>query len=159
MFQAGNGLLILSYGQKCMALNLGLHWMYTHMFIVAEMNYSIMGRNLLQIFGLVVDLPGWYLTDPETSIKACSMVKFDTSLCLSVAHANQDDAIFKLLKEYQSISVLFFHKEVLTHSVIHYIETNGPPICYRPWWLVPEMLKATKIELQQMIIYIHPSKK
>lgn len=45
--QAVNGLLIHTYREKCMELNLGLRKKYTHIFIVADVNSTLLGTDFL----------------------------------------------------------------------------------------------------------------
>ena len=110
-----------------MDLNLGLRRSFTYIFIVADVNTAMLGTDFLQAFGLVVDMTGQCLRDPDTQLAICSVVKAGTSVGPQVAHANLDDAFLRLLKEYPSISVPSFHKEVLPHSMTHYIERKAHP--------------------------------
>ena len=138
----------------------GLRKSFTHVFIVAKVNTAILGTDFLQAFGLVVDMTGQCLRDPDTQLATCGVVKAGTSVGPQVAHANQDDAFLRLLKEYPSISVPSFHKEVLPHSITHYIETKGPPTHSKARRLAPDKAKAAKAEFQQMMKLgiVRPSK-
>lgn len=143
-----------------MDLNLGLHRTFTHIFIVADVDSAILGTDFLQAFGLVVDITGQCLKDPETHLTACGVVRTGTPLCPAVAHANQDNDFLSLLKEYPSISVPSFHRDVLPHSTTHYIETKGPPVHSKARRLAPEKVTAAKAEFQQMMKLgiVRPSK-
>ena len=149
--QAVNGSLIHTYGERCMDLNLGLRKSFTHVCIVANVSTAILGTDFLQAFGLVVDMTGQCLRDPDTRLATCGVVKAGTSVGPQVPHANQDDAFLRLLKEYPSISVPSFHEEVLPHSITHYIETKGPLIHCKTRCLAPDKAKAAKAEFQQMM--------
>ena len=94
-----------------MDLNMGLRRSFTHIFIVVDVNTAILDTDFLQAFGLVVDMTGQYLREPDTQLATCGVVKAGTSVGPQVAHANQGDAFLRLLKEYPSISLPSFHKE------------------------------------------------
>lgn len=96
--QIVNSLLIHTY-------KLGLCRTYSHIFIVTDVNSALLGIGFLQTFSLITDLNGQCLKDPVAHIKACSVLKSGTLLCLTMAHANRDNAFLKFLKEYPSISV------------------------------------------------------
>ena len=143
-----------------MDLNLGLRRSFTHVFIVANVNIAILGTDFLKAIGLVADMTGQCLRDPDTQLATCCVVMAGTSVGPQVAYANKDDAFLRLLKEYPSISVPYFHKEVLPHSITHDIETKGPPIHSKARRLAPDKAKAAKAEIQQMMKLgiVRPSK-
>lgn len=82
-----------------MDFNLGLHKTYTHIFIVANGNIAILGINFLQKIGLVVDPNVQGLSNTETQLKACGVVRSGTPFSSSLADANEDDMFLKCLKE------------------------------------------------------------
>lgn len=128
-----------------MELNLGLHRTYSHIFIVAHVNSPIFGTNFfLQKFGLIIDLNGQCLRDLGTHLKTYGLVRSGTPLCLSGAYANQDDTFLKLLKEFPSITIPSFHKEVFPHTFKQNIEVSGSPIHHKVRHLSPDKLEAAK---------------
>ena len=109
-----NGARIYTYGQKRMELNLGLRRTYTHMFIIANVNGAILSTDFQHTLGLVSDLPGRRLRDPETQ----TLRYVIESSWPSITHENQDDAFLNLLKEYPSISILPFQGSFV---LLHYL--------------------------------------
>ena len=79
-----------TYGEKCLALDLGLRRVYAHILIVADVGCAILGADFLQNFGLVVDLHGQCLRDQETLLKASGVVKASTSLRPTMAQASEE---------------------------------------------------------------------
>ena len=105
----------------------------------------------LQNFELVVDLHGQCLRDQETHLKACGVVKSDTSLHSTVAQASEDGSVSKLIQEYSSKTIPYFNKEAQPLTTTHYIETIGQPIHNRAKCQASDKLKFAKAEFQQMM--------
>ena len=60
---AANNTLIRTYGTKLIALNLGLHRSFKWVFIIADVQYPIIGINFLQCHKLLVDVHNKHLLD------------------------------------------------------------------------------------------------
>ena len=142
--RAVNGSLIHTYGERCMEIDLGLHRTYTHVFIVAAVNGAILGADFLQTFGLIVDLHGRCLRDQERHLKVGGVVKAGTPLRPTVAHTREDNVFAKMLRSHPQITIPSFHKEVLPHSITHYIETVGPLPTAEPGVWHPTNLRLPK---------------
>lgn len=69
-----NGSLIHMYSESYLRLNLGQHWIYNHLLIVAHINNSILIEEFLHKFGFV-DLNKQCFQDPEIYLKSHGVVQ------------------------------------------------------------------------------------
>ena len=123
---AVNRSLILTYKERCLQLNLGLCIIYNHIFIVAHVNNVILRADFfLHKFGLMVNLNSVYGILRQIS----NHVGWSCLSSYYVVHANQDSTFPRLLGDYSSIIVSYFHEKVLTL----------------------DRLKAAKAEFQQLL--------
>ena len=78
---AVNGSSIPTFGQRCLALDLGLRRTFSFMFTVADVSHAILGADFLSHFSLQVDLRRRRLQDTVTNLHI--------NACLSAAAADQ----------------------------------------------------------------------
>ncbi|CAE1275403.1 unnamed protein product [Acanthosepion pharaonis] len=158
--QAVNKSLIQTYGQRCLTLNLGLRRVFTHFFVLADVEKAILGADFLHKFGLLVDVHRRCLTDPKTNTQSPGAIHNVIPLCPTVANTEDNPMFCELLQKFESITKPAFHKDSLPHNITHHIATSGPPVHSRPRCLAPEKLSLAKTEFTQMMELgiIRPSK-
>lgn len=158
--QAVNKSLIQTYGQRCLTLNLGLRRVFTHFFVLADVEKAILGADFLHKFGLLIDVHRRCLTDPKTNTQSPGAIHNVIPLCPTVANTEDNPMFCELLKKFESITKPAFHKDRLPHNITHHIATSGPPVHSRPRRLAPEKLSVAKAEFTQMMELgiIRPSK-
>lgn len=145
---AANGAKISTYGRKQLTLNLQLRRNFEFSFIIAAVDYAIIGADFLYSFDLVVDLRERKLVDKKTSLSIT---------CISRVFNSCSPKLYPVEGEYGSILNEFpslkappnFNIQVC-HSTVHHIYTEGPLPSARPRRLNPEKLKIAKEEFQTM---------
>ena len=73
--QAANGTPIATYGQRLVTVNLGLRRSFPWVFLVANVQHTILGADFLQHFNLQVDLRRKRLVDTITQLSVDATVK------------------------------------------------------------------------------------
>ncbi|CAE1140783.1 unnamed protein product [Acanthosepion pharaonis] len=101
--QAVNKSLIQTYGQRCLTLNLGLRRVFTHFFVLADVEKAILGADFLHKFGLLIDVHRRCLTDPKTNTQSPGAIHNVIPLCPTVANTEDNPMFCELL---QSLRVL-----------------------------------------------------
>ncbi|CAE1258975.1 unnamed protein product [Acanthosepion pharaonis] len=157
--QAVNKSLIQTYGQRCLTLNLGLRRVFTHFFVLADVEKAILGEDFLHKFGLLIDVHRRCLTDPKPNTQSPGAIHNVIPLCPTVANTEDNLMFCELLQKFESITKPAFHKDSLPHNITHHISTSGP-VHSRPRRLAPEKLSLAKAEFTQMMELgiIRPSK-
>lgn len=125
--QAVNGSSIATYGQRSLTLNLGLRRTFRWVFIVAAIEYAILGADFLRHFGLLVDMRTSTLRDATTNLAVHAIARcthmMSPTLSLSLNRGEWQD----MLKEYPNITAPLCTERPIKHSVTHHIQTSGPP--------------------------------
>ena len=147
---AANGSRIRSFGTRQMTLKVnGVR--YNWRFQVAEVNKPIIGADFIRAFGLLVDLTGRRLVQPDgpSSIKAVlRQVPSDICNIVRAVSANEFEA---LLRSRPELSTPTFSFSAPRHGVQHYIVTTGPPVHAQARRLSPEKLAVAKSEFQTLL--------
>ncbi|CAE1171431.1 unnamed protein product [Acanthosepion pharaonis] len=158
--QAVNKSLIQTYGQRCLTLNLGLRRVFTHFFVLADVEKAILGADFLHKFVLLIDVHRRCLTDPKTNTQSPGAIHNVILLCPTVANREDNPMFCEHLKKFESITKPSFHKDSLPHNITHHITTSGPLVHSRPRRLAREKNCVTKAEFTQIMELgiIRPSK-
>lgn len=145
---AANGTVINTYGSKLLELNLGLRRSFKHPFIVASVRRPILGADFIEKFGILVDLKGKKIIDPETNIASYGNLAWDNT---------PTPKLFTVTNEYSQILSRFpclteqpDYNRPVKHNVVHHIVTNGNLPVSRPRRLDPVRHRAAQLEFQHM---------
>lgn len=147
---AANGTHINTYGLKTLVLNLKLRRSYRWTFIIADVRQPILGADFLVHHNLMVDLKGRRLIDQVTNLQVTGNVTQSTQQTIKTL-TNSDDPIHKLISRYPKLTRPDAFKDDITHTTVHHIETNGPPVFARARPLPPDRCKKVKEEFQHMV--------
>lgn len=155
---AANGTKIKTYGVKILVLDLGLRRALRWTFVIADVNAPILGADFLANFKLLVDISARRLIDEVTNLKVlASIVSSNES---SIKTVDVSHPYYDLLAEFPDITKPVSFKEPPKHSVLHYIETSGPPVYARCRPLPPHRYAKVREEfrLMQELGICRPSK-
>ena len=146
---AANGSTINTYGEHLLHLDLGLRRTFTWPFILADVNYPIIGADFLAYFGLLLDVKSKQLIDKETLMSKTGVITNPhqhSVLAVSPQNKFQD-----LLRKYPNLLTAKTKSSQYVIDVHHTITTTGPPLHARARRLPPDKLKQAKLEFQEMI--------
>lgn len=148
---AANGSPIRSYGTRCLELSLGLRRIYAHVFVIADVQNPILGADFLQRHGLLLDFKQRRITDTKTLLRVDAIertIPVPEIPSIATPGNSQFDVI---LNKYPCLLSAPDYNCPVKHSVVHYIETNGPlPYC-APRRLPPAKSDAAKAEFDLMV--------
>lgn len=148
---AANNTSIDTFGEKTLNLNLGLRRNFVWNFVVANVDFAIIGADLLQRYGLIVDLRNKKLTDPTTTLSANGYVTNASGCNISTIRKNSENVYFKLVEKYAEITRPSQEISAIKHNVEHFIETKGPPVFAKARRLDAVKLKIAKQEFDFMV--------
>lgn len=140
---------INSYGYETLTLDLGFPEKFSWTFIIADVDRPILGADFLYEHDLMPDLRRFHLVKGNDSYVKCTARNSKTPSIHMLGDAN--DKYAQLLKSYPALVRPAPFKETPQHAVIHYIETNGPPVYSKPRRLHPELYKKAKKEFNEML--------
>ncbi|XP_064479324.1 uncharacterized protein K02A2.6-like [Ornithodoros turicata] len=149
--QAVNATPIATYGEHSLTLNLGLRRTFAWVFLVADLQYPILGADFLSHFGLLVNMKKRVLWDAETKLHVNGLPchqEVPNRVSLFKSPSNRYDGI---LLEFTSLLRPCNTEHPIGHSVTHFIETTGPPVHARLRRLAPERLAIAKKEFEHML--------
>ena len=166
--QAANGTSIPAYGEKSITVELGLRRSFQWVFLVADVQQPIIGSDFLHYFNLSVNVRSQCLIDNNTKLSVHALRKpssVNKSLHNQIAvqlqsPASCNDKYSALLSEFKQILKCDFSDKALKHTIEHFIDTKGPPVCAKARRLAPDKLKIVKQEFEHMLNLgiIRPSK-
>ncbi|XP_023245119.1 uncharacterized protein LOC111642839 [Copidosoma floridanum] len=145
---AANNTPIQTFGEVQLLVDLRLKSPFSWKFCVAAVPYPIIGADLLNHFGLLVDIRKRRLIDPNNNMSSCGFVKQVASFSVGVTSS---DEVAKLLSAFPEVTGHKPAKKIGSPDVFHHIVTNGPPISERVRRLTPEKYKAVKLEFEQLV--------
>ncbi|BHF71289.1 hypothetical protein SprV_0401434400 [Sparganum proliferum] len=147
--QAATSTTISNYGQRSLALDLGLRRRFQWVFIEADVKSPIIGADFLSSFGLTVDVRHRRLTDTTTQLFTIGTISSERSVDIHLTIPSTPFA--DILKDYPSITKPCHFTETVQHGVKHHIVTTGQPVHARPRRLHPEKLRIAKNEFEHMM--------
>lgn len=123
---AANGTPIKAFGEQIVKLNLGLRREFCWPFVVADVTSPIIGADFISHFDLLIDLRRSRLIDNTTKLESsCSI---DANAAVFVIKTFDSTSPFaSLLSEYTDITKLSPYGTTTKSTILHHIETNGPP--------------------------------
>lgn len=145
---AANGTPIRTYGTKVLNVNLGLRRDFCWPFTIADVEQTIIGRDFLSNFDLLVDSRRNRLVDNVTALGAKATPLATPTISIKSIDSNHRFA--PLLEEYKDLFELNLTKPLKTNTV-HCILTSGPAVYVRPRRLSPEKLVAAKAEFEYLV--------
>lgn len=147
--RAANATEIETYGDHELEISLGLPKQYLFRFIIANVNYPIIGADFLGKHGILVDISRKRLVDHATLTSVPGSEKFVTYNCYAVVADNSLGG--KLLNKFPKVFGPPDYFAPVSHSVVHHIDTRGPlPHC-TPRRLHPERRKIAQREFDEMV--------
>ncbi|XP_063919425.1 uncharacterized protein LOC135134629 [Zophobas morio] len=133
-----------TYGLVTLSLNLGLRREFRWTFIIADVDYAIIGADFLHHFNLPVDIRNGCLTDPLTKISMNGQV---CSVEVPTIKTLVNDPRNKFLKVRPQVT-----RDGQKAKTVHFIKTTeGPPVTSRPRRLPPGKYSAAKKEFEGMV--------
>jgi predicted aspartyl protease len=147
---AANGSTIPTYGWISVSLNLGLRRDFTWRFVVADVQTTIIGIDLLSHFGLLVDCRNNRLRDGVTSMSAPAQPARTSVPSIKVISGSTPAN--DLLAEFPDLTRPTGAQREIRHNTVHHIRTTpGPPTTCRPRRLPPDRLAIAKTEFDAML--------
>lgn len=114
-------------------------------FTLADVTRPVIGADLIEHQGLLVDLPGKQLIDKVTKLTAPG---FSKEVAFSSTMTLDPDEYHHLLAEFPGITKSL--QASPAHGVFH-IETQGYPVSCRPRRLPADKLRIAKAEFAQLV--------
>ena len=148
---AVNNTPIRTYGQRSLTLNLGLRRALPWIFIIADVQKPIIGADFLRHYGLMLDMHQRKLIDTRTHLQVQGILASGPSPSPSLLPKDGTNPYLNLLSEYPALTKVSSHDTAVKHTVVHHIETTGPPVSASPRRLAPDRLKAAKHEFEHML--------
>ncbi|CAH8500953.1 unnamed protein product [Schistosoma haematobium] len=149
--QAANRSDIKTYGKRRLQLNFGPKSNFSWSFIIADVLVPIIGIDFLQFHKILVDVRNRKLVLAEKSKEIRGIISNETSIHLLVKPHHEDDKYVNLLNQFPDLLRPSFKHDKPTHTVVHHIKTEGPPVFARPRRLDPSRLAIAKNEFNKMI--------
>ena len=149
--QAANSTPIATYGHKSLCLNLGLRRSFRWVFIIADVQFPIIGADFLRDHGLLVDMRHNKLIDSLTHLQVQGVISSLSSPSPSFLLHQPTNDYETLLSEFHSVTKPSSKPQSIKHCVTHHISTTGPPISSRTRRLSPERLQVARQEFEHML--------
>ena len=142
---------IVTFGEHSLTLNLGLHWIFRWVFIVAEVTQAILCADFLSHFHLLVDVNRCRLVNATMHLHVYGIATQEPSPQPTVPRPVSQDSFSELLVEF----LMLLHSPPLNqpvaHGVTHHTLTKGPPVSACPLRLASECLRITCQEFNHMM--------
>ena len=118
---------------------------------MANATNAILGADFLGHYKLLVDVSGKKLIDTLTSVSVSCSAKESNEIGIHALFQNTEKVYQDLLRKFpEVIRPLNIFREP-KHTVLHHIQTKGPPVSHRARRLPPEKLKIAKKEFDEML--------
>lgn len=146
---AANGTIIPTFGTKLMSLDLGLRRNFKFPFVLASVDRPIIGADFLAEYGLLVDLRGRQLIDPQTGLSVNAMTaNVDTPTPKNFSIQNEYGSI---LEKFPTLTTAPNYKQPVKHNVVHNIVTQGQLPFSKPRRLDASKHKTAQDEFEHMV--------
>lgn len=145
---AVNNTRIDTYGERFRTLHLGIRPI-TWIFCVAAVPYPIIGADLLKRYGLLVDLKGKSLIDPQVNSFTRGVIKQVATLSMSTIDSSTK--FVEILQEFPGVVGIEQPPIIKWSDVFHHIVTTGPSVASRARRLSPDKLRAAKVEFKRLV--------
>lgn len=144
---AANGANIYTFGYKTLQIDIGLKYSFKHTFIVAAVDYPIIGADFLFQYGLLLDIRQRKLVEKQSNM-------YVQVQCMSKKAEPNFQNLFAIKNDFQSILFEFPKANTnapIKHDVTHHIHTNGILPACRARRLSAEKLCIAKKSFQDMV--------
>ena len=148
---AMNNTPIRTYGKRSLTLNLGLRQPLPWIFIVVDVQKSIIGADFLRHFGLLVDIKQHQLVDATTRLHIQDILSTDPSPTPSIGPKDTSHPYYIILSEFPALMQVSTPDTPAKHDIVHHIETTGAPVSAHPRRLAPDRFRAAKQEFEHML--------
>lgn len=146
---AANGTPISVYGEATLNLNLGLRRDFLWTFIIADVTTAIIGADFLAHHDLLIDLKRRQLIDNTTHLQMAGIL-IDNPVS-DIRAFSRETPLADILSEFPAITTTSPPGPTCKTSVMHFIDTTGPPTSARPRRLPPEKLAAARAEFDILL--------
>lgn len=147
--QAVNASPISTFGLRSLAIDVGLRRLFRWVFVVADVPHPILGADFLQHFGLDISLSRKKLADTLTNLTVSGSPSSETST--GIRTVLPPSRFAAVLADFPAVTKPCNLEVTPTHSVLHHIETTGPPVVSRPRRLFGERLSIARREFDHML--------
>lgn len=153
---AANGSKVQTFGTIKLKLNLGLRKEFLWTFVIADVTTPILGADFLESFALLLDVRNRRLIEQ----RSVSAIQCSTQVGTHLTPISANTPFYNVIMKFPRILSPNINTHKLTTTVVHTIETKGPPVFAKARRLNPEKLKALKAEFQELLQQniIRPSK-
>lgn len=147
---AANQSVIHTYGRVMLTMDLGLRKQLTWPFIIADVHNAILGADMLDHYGLLVDVKRRRLVSTLTNSAGKGETRSTSIHTITVINDASDhelqQPIRDLLIEFAQVTKPLTNNDHPRNlaQVCHHITTTGPPVYERPRRLVGDKLEAAK---------------
>ncbi|XP_064470083.1 uncharacterized protein LOC135384829 [Ornithodoros turicata] len=148
---AVNNTSIPVYGEQSLTLNLGLRRSFPWIFKIAAVDQAIIGADFLQHFGLLVDVRRKVLLDSNTGLRIAGMGSTPRISLPAISLSSLQYPFAAVISEFPSLSQPPDWTKPVRHDVVHYINTSGPRVHFRPRRLAPEKWNIARSEFDHML--------
>nr|VZH97031.1 unnamed protein product [Spirometra erinaceieuropaei] len=149
--QAVNTSPIATFGTCALSLYTGLRFLFSWVFVVADIPCAILGADFLAAFDLLVDCRQSRLHDKTTNLTRWGVSSSTASRKAAVLDPESENPFRQHLVLYPGLTRSIFKASVLPHDVVHHVRTIGSPVFSRPRRLAPAPLAAAKTEFKHML--------
>ncbi|GBP69251.1 hypothetical protein EVAR_56795_1 [Eumeta japonica] len=139
---AANGTEIKTYALKTLVVDLGLRRSFRWTFVIADVKQPILGAEFLSHFKLLVDLSNRRIVDQVKKLKTIAGIVKTAQPSASTLDKNIP--CLDLLSEFPNIIKPISFKGTPSRSVVHHIETTGPPVSAKARPLQPDRYRRVK---------------
>ncbi len=150
---AANDSEILVTGCQELKIDFNTSKKFVFNFLVGDVSVPIIGADFLKKHDLLPDLVrkrlvhGVTLCSTVGRVHMCNQPSINT-ISKKIVH---DARVLELLKKYPALTQPPQYSDVLSHDVVHYITTKGPPVFDKPRRLQPSIFNVVKTEFSNMI--------
>lgn len=154
---AANGSSIETFGSLNLELDFGLRRVFSWQFVIADVQFPIVGADFLHHNDLLIDLRRAKLIDGRTLVnrQLDSVRSKNISTIQTRVNFEPPNEYERLLKNQYPALLLPFDlseiKSVPQHDTVHRIVTTGRPPYHRARPLRPEILKSAKDEFDSLL--------
>ena len=121
------------------------------LFIIADVQKPIIGADFLRHYELSVDMHKHKLTDTNTHLQVQGILSSGASLSPTLFPKDSNNTYLNMLAEFPALTQISPSDTPVKHTVVHHIETTGPPVSASPRRLAPDRLKSAKQEFEHML--------
>ena len=151
---AANSMVINTYGELLLTLDLGLRREIRWPFIVADVQVMIIGADLIAHYGFLIDLQKRRIKDPLTKQSTLCEIHEAHEHGISTVDcgAFSSQSYTDILQQYADVTKSSFQRRPLAETTIaHHIVIEDPPIAERPRKLAETRLEAAILQINTLL--------